>query len=75
MSGQYLEGFKDLGTTDAAGEVAVVPPTLVAVREAVPHTDVKRSGLGTRHSYSSSKGTPTLTVMAMGRRVRRLSNH
>ena len=70
MCGQYLEGFKDLGIKDVGDEVAVVPPLVVALRQAVPHTDVRRSGLGTRHRYSSSKGTLTLIAMETGKRVR-----
>ena len=67
--GVFLGAFKDLGITGVGGRVAVVPTPLVAVLEVVPNTAVKRSGLGIRHRYSSSRGTPTLTVMAMGRRV------
>ena len=58
------------GTTDAAGEVAVVR-LQVEVGLPVVSIGVRRSGLGIRHRCSLSKDTPTLTVMEMGRRVSR----
>jgi len=73
VSGQYLEGFKDLGTTDAAGEVAAPPLRLgvghPAQDQAAGNSIVVRLGLGAKRRIYSSRGTTTLTVMAMGRRV------
>ena len=57
------------GTTGETGKVVAVLPPLAAVQQVVTNTAVRKSGLGTRHRCSSSKGIPTLTVMAMERRV------
>ena len=63
-----MAGFKDLGTTDAAGGVAAVR-LQVEVGLPVVSIAVRRSGLGTRHRCSLSKDTPTVTALAMERRV------
>jgi len=58
------------GTTDAADEVAAVR-LQVLVPPAAGDTTVVRSDPGAGHKTYSGKDTPTLTVMAMGRRVSR----
>jgi hypothetical protein len=70
VSGQCLMGSSDPGTTGVTGKVVAVPPPLAGVPQAVASIAVRRSGPGIRHRCSSSKGTPTLTVMAMERHVK-----
>jgi len=56
------------GTTDEADEVEAVVLQAV-VDQAAAGIAAARSDPGAGHKTYSGKGTPTLTVMAMGRRV------
>ena len=70
VCGVCLVPSSDPGSTDAAGEGAAVPLRAM-VPQAVAVTDAARSDPGARRRIYSGKDTPTLTVMAMVRRVSR----